>query len=290
MSFRLLPRLILNRPWTQRDRRDHRPEMAQRWLSGAGLEIGALHKPTPVSPDASVAYVDYKTRQENERTYPELAAETIVETHHVGDGFVLDFIPDGSQDFLIANHALEHSPNPWGTLEVWWSKLKPAGTLYVTVPVAEKCFDKGRPISRLADMLQDRRNFLALDREAAAQATERRFREFVTISDANIRRDNTMPPADPVGQAAFVEARMAALRQELQQASSPAAMMTAHITTINRVYDIHYHTFTPASFLRLGHAFCLSQGGRVADIRKSGGGEVIMILRKLPHRPKFGRV
>lgn len=254
--------------------------MALRWLTGTGLEIGALHKPTPLPEDASVAYVDYKTRTENEKAYPELAGETIVETHHVGDGFSLDFIAAGSQDFVIANHALEHSPDPWGTLETWWAKLRPGGVLYVTVPAADKYFDRGRPISGLREIWRAHRNFVRMDREAMIAETARRLREFITISDANIRQDNNLPPGDPVGQEIFIKARIDDLGTRLQAARNGGELFAAHIAAINRIYDIHYFTFSPVSFQTLGIAFCALHRGRLADIRKSGGGEVIMILRK----------
>lgn len=263
--------------------------MAMRWLKGSGLEIGALHKPTPLPEGASVAYVDYKTRAENEKAYSELADETIVETHHVGDGFSLDFISDGSQDFVIANHALEHSPDPWGTLETWWSKLRTGGVLYVTVPAADKCFDRGRPVSGLREIRRAHRNFVRMDRDAMIAETERRLREFITVSDANIRRDNNLPPGDPAGQETFIKARIDDLSSRLQAAKDRGALFAAHIAAINRIYDIHYFTFSPVSFLTLGIAFCAAQGGWLADIRKSGGGEIIMILRKIGGRGLFGR-
>ena len=273
--------MILNRPWMPRHHLDHRPAMAMRWLTGTGLEIGALHKPTPLPEGVSVAYVDYKTRAENEKAYPELADETIVETHHVGDGFSLDFIGEESQDFVIANHALEHSPDPWGTLETWWAKLRQGGVLYITVPAADKCFDRGRPISGLREIRRAHRNFVRMDREAMIAETSRRLREFITISDANIRRDNHLPPGDPAEQENFTKGRIDDLGTRLQAARNGGELFAAHIAAINRIYDIHYFTFSPVSFLTLGIVFCATHGGWLADIRKSGGGEIIMILRKI---------
>ena len=119
------------------------------------MEIGALHKPVKIRDSATVKYVDYKTLEENRKRSPELAGEEIVQTDVVDDGFVLEKIPNSSVDFIVANHALEHSPDPYGTLLTWKDKIAVGGILFVAVPIADRCYDRGRPITTLKHLLED---------------------------------------------------------------------------------------------------------------------------------------
>jgi hypothetical protein len=59
-----------------------------------------------------VRYVDYVTREENLRKFPELDPRTLVTPDIVDDGFVLANVPAESQQFVAANHVLEHASNP----------------------------------------------------------------------------------------------------------------------------------------------------------------------------------
>ena len=55
-----------------------RKRVAARYLSGSGIEIGALDAPTPLPQDATARYVDYRTVAELSHQYPELDAKTFV--------------------------------------------------------------------------------------------------------------------------------------------------------------------------------------------------------------------
>ena len=50
---------------------DQRSRLAA-WLSGDGIEIGALHHPLPVRPGTTVTYVDWKDEVGIREHYPEL--------------------------------------------------------------------------------------------------------------------------------------------------------------------------------------------------------------------------
>ena len=137
--------------WRDADMVSRRETLAQRFLCGRGIEIGALHKPLTMPKDVRVEYVDYKTLEENRARYPELSAEPIVETHIVDDGFVLSKFEAKSVDFIVANHALEHSPDAYGTLARWAEKTRAGGILYFAVPIADRCFDRGRELTSTRD-------------------------------------------------------------------------------------------------------------------------------------------
>src|SRR5262245_59573174 len=90
--------------------------MAALYLSGDGLEIGALNAPLVVPPGARVTYVDRMPIEELRRQYPELIDQELTPVDVVDDGErLLQFAP-GSQNFIIANHFLEHTQDPIGTL------------------------------------------------------------------------------------------------------------------------------------------------------------------------------
>jgi SAM-dependent methyltransferase len=141
-----------------REIQDHRYEVARRWLRGDGVEVGALHAPLRVPAEARVRYVDRLPVAELRRVYPELADQPLVEVDVIDDGERLATIPDGSLDFVVANHMLEHCENPLGTLRCHLAKLKPGGILYYAVPKRSAGFDKDRDVTTFEHLLADDRD------------------------------------------------------------------------------------------------------------------------------------
>lgn len=165
-----------------------RRKAAFRYLRGQGLEIGALHCPLEVPPGVVVKYVDYSTREENVKKYPEIDGSRIVITDHVDDGFVLSCIRNASQDFIIANHVLEHSPNPLQALLNWSSALKANGYLFITLPNAGKGFDRGRIITSVKHIVEDYELVKADKMLAFASRNREHYKEFVDISIPNLKK------------------------------------------------------------------------------------------------------
>jgi SAM-dependent methyltransferase len=133
--------------------RDWKPILASKYLSGSGLEIGALHKPLPVKPGTRVTYVDRLDVPGLRAHYPELSGHAFVDVDIVDDGEKLGSVAQGSQDFIIANHCLEHCENPLGTIRTHLGKLKPGGLLFYTLPDRKMTFDWKRtntPFEHLA--------------------------------------------------------------------------------------------------------------------------------------------
>jgi predicted SAM-dependent methyltransferase len=52
----------------------------------------------------------------NRKLYPELKSRKFIEPDIIDDGEKLSRIEDASQDFIIANHFLEHCEDPIGTV------------------------------------------------------------------------------------------------------------------------------------------------------------------------------
>ena len=89
------------------------------------------------------------------REYPELADWDLTEVDIVDDGEKLAKIPAESQDFIIANHFLEHTEDPIGTIETHLGKLKPGGVLFYAVPDKRFTFDFRRPVTPIEHMVAD---------------------------------------------------------------------------------------------------------------------------------------
>jgi len=130
-------------------------QIAERYLSGNGIEVGALHSPLEVPANAKVRYVDRMPVAELRKQYPELAAHELVEVDIVDDGEALSSIADASVDFVISNHMIEHCQNPIGTIEQHLRVVKPGGVMYMAIPDKQYTFDRDRPVTTLEHLIRD---------------------------------------------------------------------------------------------------------------------------------------
>jgi SAM-dependent methyltransferase len=134
---------------------DTRQAIAAAFLHGDGIEIGALHQPLSVPRTARVKYVDRMKVAELRQHYPELVNAPLVETEIVDDGETLATIAGATQDFVIANHFIEHCENPLLTFQNLLRVLKPGGVLFMAVPDKRFTFDVDRPCTTLDHVLRD---------------------------------------------------------------------------------------------------------------------------------------
>ncbi len=132
-----------------------REAIAAAFLHGEGIEIGALHQPLVVPSSVRVKYVDRMTAPDLRRQYVELAAQPLVETDIVDNGELLSTIGDGTQDFVIANHFIEHCQNPLLTVQNLLRVLKPGGVVYMAVPDKRFSFDVDRPCTTIEHLMRD---------------------------------------------------------------------------------------------------------------------------------------
>ncbi len=153
-----------------------REQLSKRFVRGSGIEIGALHTPLPVSEGTIVRYVDRMTVPELHDQYPELSDYTLIVPDIVDDGEHLSLIPDKSQDFVIANHFLEHSEDPIGTLLNFFRVLKTGGIAYLAIPDKRHTFDMDRPVTTLAHLIADHA-------EGPEHSREAHYREWVRLVD-----------------------------------------------------------------------------------------------------------
>ena len=244
-------------------RSDQRERLAKRYVKGCGLEIGALHRPLALPAGVNVKYVDLVSREESIKKFPELDASEIVAVDYIDDGFILSEIPQASQDFLIANHVLEHTPNPIQALKNWARILKPEGILFITVPIAKECFDKGRSLTTLEHLIDD---FELYNKNAQAQAQAKieqknkdHLREWINLSERNLFTERYADYKHP--SSAEIEKRIEA-------------------TDIKNI-EIHFHTFSLHSYKRLLFYFNaeIDQTVQKEKVIKNGG-EIVSVLKK----------
>lgn len=152
---RKLLRRALGRSAPEADANRVRQQVASRFLHGEGIEVGALHSPLWIPSSAKVRYVDRLSVADLRLHYPELSSLPLVEIDIIDDGEKLETIAAESQDFVIANHFLEHTQDPIGTMKRHVAVLKPGGVLYTAVPDKRWTFDMNRPETSLDHLIKD---------------------------------------------------------------------------------------------------------------------------------------
>jgi SAM-dependent methyltransferase len=225
-----------------------RGDLAAGHLSGEGLEIGALHSPTPVPAHARSRFVDRKAASELRQEYAELVNLDLVEVDIVDDGEVLGTIADGSQAFIIANHFLEHCEDPIGTIGSHLRKLQPGGVLFYTVPDKRYTFDFRRPLTPLEHMIEDHE-------QGPARSRRQHYEEWALLT-----------PDVPPG-------------QDLVEFEKWAAGHARKLE--DEAASIHMHVWTQAEFLQL-ILHCRTRFEDSFDIEAAVrlGPEFVVVLRK----------
>ena len=130
-----------------------RAGLAAKFLSGSGIEIGALQRALPVPSACIVRYIDRMPFCDLVTHYPELASVPVQQPDLIDDGELLLHIAD-AQDFVIANHFFEHCKNPIHTLLNFARVLAPGGVLFMAVPDKRYTKDVLRLCTPYRDLLE----------------------------------------------------------------------------------------------------------------------------------------
>ena len=169
------------------DVKTHREDLALRYLGGEGIEIGALNFPLRVAPGVTVRYVDRQPHDELVAEYGVLyPGAEIVAPDVLDDGETLATFADASVDFVIANHMLEHTEDPIGTLGHHLRVLRPGGVLFLGLPDARATDDAGRERTTVEHLLRDHREGPAVSRRGHYEEWARHW-EKVDASDVASR-------------------------------------------------------------------------------------------------------
>jgi SAM-dependent methyltransferase len=113
---------------------DPKELLANIHLQGNGIEIGALYRPQQLPSRCTVRYVDRLSTQQLRTEYAELAAYDLVDVDIVDDGQTLRSFADESEDFIVANHFLEHCEDAIGTLINLFRVVRTGGHVLLTLP------------------------------------------------------------------------------------------------------------------------------------------------------------
>lgn len=114
-----------------------------------------MHSPLKVSQSARVKYVDRMSISDLKKQYPELNSSEILHVDIIDDGERLENIQDSTQDFVIANHFIEHCQNPIEAIRNMLRVLKKDRILYLSVPDKRYTFDIDRPVTSFEHLLRD---------------------------------------------------------------------------------------------------------------------------------------
>ncbi len=129
--------------------------LALKYCRGAGIEIGgSAHNPFGLK----TLNVDFTDSMETsfKKDEIELCGRALpVDIVAPGDALPL---PDGSTDFVVSSHVLEHFTDPIKALLEWWRVLKVGGVIFAIVPHKERTFDKPRPRTTLQHLIDDHHN------------------------------------------------------------------------------------------------------------------------------------
>jgi SAM-dependent methyltransferase len=118
-------------------------------LAGGGLEVGALHEPTRLGAGCRVEYFDAITEEQARALFPELPPGGFVHVDHVGDldRGGLGAFADGSLDFVIMNHVLEHLANPLLAVREAFRVIRTGGVAVLSIPDMRFTFDARRRLT-----------------------------------------------------------------------------------------------------------------------------------------------
>lgn len=129
-------------------------------LAGRGIEIGALHEPAPLPPHCAVIYVDRISSETAREFFPELDPALLVSPDRIVDIDAEGLQPfaDGSLDFVVFNHVIEHLANPIRAVSEIFRVLRSGGRFVIGVPDKNHSFDRPREVTTFEHLLRDWKN------------------------------------------------------------------------------------------------------------------------------------
>jgi len=194
-----------------------RTSIARLYIAGNGIEIGALHSPLKVPSGATVKYVDRLPLSGLRKHYPELGSKELVNVDIVDDGELLKTVDDASQDFVIANHVLEHCQDPIRALCNMFRVLRHNGILYLAMPDKRFTVDVDRPVTRLQHLLEDFKDGGASSKRAAFEEWVRYVKKAKNNAEAERQVNKLMRDGYSIHYHAWTQVEMLELILALKE-------------------------------------------------------------------------
>ncbi len=200
-----------------------------------GLEIGPLDRPIMTRPASRVLYADHLDRAGLVEKYS--AHENVVGANIPEIDFVtatqelVEAVPPGSLQYVIASHVIEHVPNPIKWLSDFRFLLSDGGIIALAIPDLRRCFDALRSCSIAGDWIEA---FLC---NHTRPSPARLF-------------DALASEVNQHGAISWNESPdLLNLRHSRSASHALAITRTNHES--NEYFDVHCWTFTPDSFCNL---------------------------------------
>lgn len=125
-------------------------------LSGRGLEIGPYSRPTVTKDESEIYYLDFKTREQLTRECADIEnIDKIPETDYIVSTNAYEENISDKFDYIIANHVIEHVPNPIMWLNMLRGMLNNHGILFLAIPDKKHTFDRYRDDTPVSHILFD---------------------------------------------------------------------------------------------------------------------------------------
>ncbi len=132
-----------------------RNDFASHYIRGKGYEIGAQNSPLSCRNAEKITYIDYLSKEESSQKY-QIPENGCVDVDIIADANDLTGISSNTASFVIANHVLEHSPNPIKAMFGWLRILQPGGILFLTLPnYRSNEFDFEKPPTEITHCVED---------------------------------------------------------------------------------------------------------------------------------------
>lgn len=168
-------------------------------LGGKGIEIGAFNEPAQLPSDCQVSYFDAMDAKTAAARFPEIPGDELVSVDIIGDIDKRDLgkLPAQSQDFLIANHVIEHVACPIAMIEDLFSALRSGGKIAIAAPDKRFTFDKDRPLTSFEHLESEYR-------DGVDEVDDAHYLDFLRHVGKHVFEE---PGRDIKGDIAFVRSR-----------------------------------------------------------------------------------
>lgn len=150
-----------------RQHRRHLEQMLHGIAGRAGLEFGALDRPTVSRDHHDVSFVDHADHDQLVAKYSHANDPGLVDPSHivhvdyVWASGALDKVVGGRRfAWALASGVIEHVADPIGWLAEIASVIEPGGRINLAIPEQSLTFDHGRRATTLAELLEDHRRRL----------------------------------------------------------------------------------------------------------------------------------